>query len=215
MTGVKSFIPALKHAWARASRPLKPRGFSAIEMLVVVALFSVGSLAAAGTYVNFTHLHRRVANSEVLGSEMRFVTEALVRSARNYAINYPTLPATLVSPTSSISLYSLTSATTTRYQRFATSSTVCAGLNGACIGLSTNGGTSWSAITGKNVTIQRFLVYITPTASPFQPTGVGTYNNNNQPRITFFIEASYNTSSTLERVSMTTQTTVSSRVYQR
>lgn len=191
------------------------RGFSAVEMLVVVALFAIGSLAVAGTYVNFTRLHRRVANAEFLADEMRFATEALVRSARNYAINYPTLPTTLVSPTSSISLYSLTSATTTAYQRFATSSSVCAGLGASCLAVSTNGGTTWTAITGKNVIIQRFQVYITPTASPFQSTGVGTYNNNNQPRITFMIDASYNASSTLERTDLSIQTSVSSRVYQR
>ena len=197
------------------TRLKRRKGFSAIEMLVVTALFAIASLTVAATYINFTRLHRRVANAEYLGEEMRFAMELMVRLARNNVINYPVLPNALVSPTSTLSLESLTSATTTLIRQFATSSAVCAGLNASCLGLSSNAGTSWAAITGKNVNIDRFSVYVMPVRDPFQTIGVGAYDNNEQPRVTFMIDASYVATSTLERSSMSVQTSVSNRVYLR
>jgi hypothetical protein len=184
-------------------------------MLVVTALFAIASLTISATYINFTRLHRRVANAEYLGEELRFAMELMVRLARNNAVKYPPLPNTIAYGTSSLALKSTTSATTTYVERFATSSAVCAGLNAACLGLSTNGGTTWSAITGKNVAIDRFKVFTWPDRDPFQPVGVGGYNNNYQPRMIILLQGSYVASSTLERASLGLQTAVSSRVYLR
>ncbi|MEN9557940.1 MAG: hypothetical protein RL141_309 [Candidatus Parcubacteria bacterium] len=185
-----------------------------MEMLVVVAIFSIGSVVIAATYVNFTRLHRRVANAELLGQDLRFVMELLVRTARNNTVTYPPLPATLVSPSSTLALTS-SGGTPIFIRRFATSSSVCAGLNAACLALSTDAGLNWGAITGKQIAINRFEVYVTPTANPFETTGIGTYQNDQQPRVTFLIDAAYVTSSTLEKATLRLQTSVSSRVYLR
>jgi hypothetical protein len=183
-------------------------------MLIVVAIFAIASLSIAATYINFTRLHRRVANGEVLGEEMRFMTELLVRTARANTVEYPDLPATIVSPTSTLRL--LTNGGEPIWiERFATSSSICAGLDAACLGLSTDSGTNWSAISGKYIAINKFDVYITPTANPFEPIGVGIYNNNNQPRVTFAIDATYVAPSTREQASLRLQTSVSSRLYLR
>lgn len=190
------------------------RGFSAIEMLVVTAIFAVASLTVAATYVNFTRLHRHAANAEALGEDMRFVGELLVRSARNNTPVYPNLPATLPSPTSSLSLASLSSTSTVQFRQYATTSAPCVGLNATCLAVSVNNG-AWTPITGKNISVNSFKVYVTPTANPFQQTGVGTYNNNNQPRVTFSIDAFYNASSTVEQAALSLQTTVDSRIYVR
>lgn len=191
------------------------KGFSIIELLVVVSIFSMASLMIAATFVSFSRLHRRVANAEVLGEDLRFVAELLVRAARNNIVDYPTLPGQFTTPTSTLQLVSLTSTSTIRAQRFTTSSATCAGLNASCLALSLNGGGTWTPITGKNVAVDAFRVYITPTRSPFQPTGVGTYDNNNQPRVTFQIDASYVATSTAERATLSVQTSVSSRIYVR
>lgn len=190
------------------------RGFSAIEMLVVISIFAVASLAITATYVNFTRLHRRVANGEVLGEEMRYAAELLVRAARSNTIDYPDLPTTLTSPTSSLRLVSA-GGNPIWIQRFATSSSVCTGLNAACLGLSTDSGLNWSSITGRNIAINTFNVYVTPTANPFEATGIGTYNNNNQPRVTFQINATYVTTNPIEAADLQIQTSVSSRLYLR
>jgi prepilin-type N-terminal cleavage/methylation domain-containing protein len=205
MTGVNQ--------WARLRR-LHSRGFSAVEMLIVIAIFAVASVTITATYINFTHLHRRVANAEVLGEEMRFVAELLVRAARANTIEYPDLPTEIVSPSSTLQLVSMGD-DPIWIQHFATSSSVCAGLEASCLGLSTDSGTNWSAITGKYVSISQFKVYITPTANPFDPIGIGLYDNDDQPRVTFLIDATYVSPSVQERSALRLQTSVSSRIYLR
>jgi prepilin-type N-terminal cleavage/methylation domain-containing protein len=195
----------------RGRLPVRSRGFTAIEMLVVTALFALGSLIVAATYINLTRIHRRVANDEYLNEELRFATEFLVRYARQNPVSYPILPATLTSPSSTLALD--TSSSTVKIKTFASSTSPCNG--SACLALSTNNGSTWTAITSKKISIDKFQVYLTPTASPFQTTGIGTYNNNNQPRITFIIKASYLATSTLEVAQAQVQTTVDSRVYSR
>jgi hypothetical protein len=165
--------------------------------------------------VNFTRLHRRVANAEYLGEEVRFAMEFMTRLARNNIINYPNLPTAIDSPTTTLSMESLTSATTTIIRQFTSNSNVCAGLNGSCLAFSQNGGTTWASITGKNVNVTHFSVQVKPTLNPFEQVGVGGYNNNEQPRVTFLIDAMYPATSTVERATISVQTTVSNRVYLR
>ena len=190
------------------------RGFSAVEMLVVIAIFAVASLVITSTYINFTRLHRRVANAETLGEDLRFVAELLVRASRANTIVYPPLPGALTSPSSTLQLVS-SGGSPVWIQRFATSSAVCTGLDAACLGLSTDNGTNWSAITGKNIAVNRFDVYVTPVENPFEPVGIGVYANDDQPRVTFVIEAAYNAPNPLEVAELQLQTSVSSRVYVR
>lgn len=190
------------------------RGFSAVEMLVVIAIFAVASVTITATYINFSRLHRRVANAEALGEDLRYTAELIVRSARSNTIDYPSLPSSIASPSSTLRLVSL-GGSPIWIQRFATSSSVCTGLNVACLGLSTDSGTNWSAITGRNIAINRFDVYITPTQDPFEAVGIGVYSSNDQPRVTFQIDATYLTNNPLESADLRLQTSVSSRLYLR
>ncbi len=190
------------------------KGFSAVEMLIVVAIFSIASVAITATFINFTRLHRRVANAEILGEEMRYAAELLVRAARSNTIEYPALPSGLTSPSSTIHFVS-SGGNPIWVQRFATSSSVCAGLDVPCLGLSTDSGTNWSAITGKNVAVHTFDVYVTPTENPFEPVGIGVYDNDDQPRVTFQIGATYIATNPLESANLQLQTSVSSRLYLR
>ena len=189
------------------------RGFSMTEMLVVVTIFAMASLTIAATHINFTRLHRRTANAEALGEDLRFVSELLVRLARNNSVEYPALP-NPITTTSSIALLSSTDGSILIVQRFSSGSSVCSGLSAACLGLSRDGGGSWAPITGKNVNIDRFNVYVTPSIDPFQTIGIGSYNNSTQPRVTFLIDATY-VSQSLESATLSLQTTVTSRVYER
>ena len=183
------------------------------EMLVVVTIFSIASLTIAATHINFTKLHRRTANAEALGEDLRFVSELLVRLGRNHTVAYPALP-NAITATSSISLISSTDGSVILVERFPSASSVCSGLSAACLGLSQDGGGTWAPITGKNVNVDRFNVYVTPDTSPFEPVGIGSYDNDTQPRITFVIDATY-IAPTLESASLSLQTTVTSRVYER
>jgi hypothetical protein len=181
-------------------------------MLVVVAIFIVVSVAITATSVNLTRLHRRTANAERLGEDLRFSLELLVRLARNRRIVYPALPATLPVKSSSLTLVDA-NGSSIAVQTFPRTDAACAGLNAACLAVNVPA-YGWTAITGKNVNVTKFDVYVTPQADPFQLSG-GAYANNLQPRVTFVVDASYMTTSTKEAASLGVQTTVSSRVYVR
>jgi prepilin-type N-terminal cleavage/methylation domain-containing protein len=188
------------------------RGFTVMELLVVVLLFSVASVAIASTFINYTRLHRRAANAETLGEEMRFVLELMVRAARNNTINYPSLPAGITNPSGRLNLISRAGARTS-FGVFASTAPVCTGLNAACLAISLDGGATWSAMTGKNIQVDRFDVYVTPARNPFQPVSLGAYDNDRQPRVTFVIDARYLSSNPREIANISIQTSVGSRLY--
>lgn len=183
-------------------------------MLVVVSIFITASVAIVATSVNLTRLHRRASNGERLGEDLRYTMELLVRLARNRRVVYPTLPSTLSAKTSSLTLID-SNGSTLIVTLLPKSNTVCGGLNANCLAIDPTGtGTNYTALSGKNVNISRFDVYVQPTSDPFQ-LSAGAYVSNLQPRVTFVIDANYVTTSTKEAASLGVQTTVSSRVYVR
>jgi prepilin-type N-terminal cleavage/methylation domain-containing protein len=190
------------------------KGFSVVEMLVVVAVFAIGSLSIAATFLNFSRLHKRVANAEVLGEDIRFTTELLIRAARNNTVAYPPGATATSTPMGLFVLKSLAGTSMVSFKKFTSADAPCSGLVAGCLAMTTDGST-WTAITGKYVNIDRFDVYVTPTINPFYATGLGTYNNNSQPRITFVIDATYVAPGSTEKPQLSVQTSVSSRIYLR
>ena len=190
-------------------------GFTVVELLIVVTIFAIGSLSVAATYINFTRLHRKVANAETLGQDLRFTTELLVRAARNNTVVYPPLPGALPVPSNTLDLVSSGgSPLAFRKWGLAEAGGPCAPVNADCLALSLDNGATWVPITGKNVNVDRFDVYVMPRTNPFEAVGL-TYDNNNQPRVTFVIDATYKTANALEQAKLSVQTSVSSRLYVR
>lgn len=190
-------------------------GFTVIELLIVIAIFSIGALSIAATYINFTRLHRRVANAEALGQELRFAMELMVRAARNNTVSYPALPGSLAKPVGTLNLISSTGSTVS-FRRWGLTEIggPCVPLNADCLALSLDSGATWVPITGKNINIDRFDAYVTPLQNPFEAVGLA-YNNSNQPRVTFVIDATYKNVVAQEQAKLSIQTSVSSRLYVR
>jgi type II secretory pathway pseudopilin PulG len=182
-----------------------------VELLVVVTIFAIASIAISATYVNFTRLHRRAANAELLGEEMRFALELIVRAARNNRVHYWVNPYPVRS--SRLALQDL-DGNRVYIQNISQSNSICSGLNGNCLALYLEG-KGWTPITGKNVHVKRFDVFVTPLDDPFMSVGVGMYANDQQPRVTIVMDAEYRASNARETASMSVQTSVSSRVYVR
>lgn len=191
-------------------------GFTVIELLIVVFIFALGSLTIAATYINFTRLHRRVANAETLGQELRFAAELIVRAARNNTVVYPPLPGALSKPVGGLYVVS-SSGSYLGFRKWGLTEIggPCVPLGADCLALTLDQGAAWTPITGKNINVDRFDVYVTPQKSPFETIGVGAYDNNNQPRVTFVIDATYKTVNALEQAKLSVQTSVSSRLYVR
>ncbi len=84
----------------------------------------------------------------------------------------------------------------------------------ACLLLSTDSGVTWAPVSGKRVNVERFDAYVRPSASPFLIVGPA-YPNDTQPFVTFSVKMTYVADRAKENETLQTQTTVSSRVYQR
>lgn len=188
-------------------------GFSLMEMMIVVALFSITIVVMAQTFSSFNQLHRKIANRAIVNQDLRFVMEMLVRATRTHAISYATEPSGgretelhLEMPDGQVMIF----------RQSALGDALCNDLSTVrCLLLSTDSGTTWVPVSGKRVDVTRFDTYVRPTRSPFVLGGTGVYDNNTQPFVTFNIEMTYMADRTQERSSLQAQSTVSSRVYKR
>ena len=190
----------------------KRPGFSMIEMLVVTLIFGLASVILSQIFVSFNNLHRRVSSASVLGQDMRFAMELMVREARNDAVDYSQ---TILAKDTSLYLVK-PNGTKIVVAKRTSPQTGCDYSTGisACIALSTNGGTTWNQITSGQTQVTGFDVYTQPTANPFQQVG-GSYPNNVQPFVTINLALKSMNASASTNVSLQAQTTVSSRKYVR
>jgi len=193
-------------------------GFTLIELLIVTAIFSIALAILAQIFVSFNRLHRKVANAAVLGQDVRFAMELLVREARNDEIDYAAYGGTVPDVSSILKLKKQNGA----------SIWIAKGEPGAppglpscedvtvaaCLSLSMDNGVTWTQITSNRVEVETFHVFVRPAVSPFVQN-VGGYANNTQPFVTMYLGVMYKADSTKERVTLQSQTSVSSRVYQR
>lgn len=63
-------------------------GFSLMEMVVVLAVFSMTALMAVDLFVTITNVQRQVRNVQAVQSDARFVMESIVREAQVGTIDY-------------------------------------------------------------------------------------------------------------------------------
>lgn len=191
----------------------KRSGFSLMEMLIAIALFSTMSVILSQIFVSFNRLQRQVSNRAVLGQDMRFAMELLIRSARSNQIDYGLEP--LPARDSTLRLKTTTGGTIQISTRPGGAAGDCQDATVTqCLALSIDGGSTWQPITAKRVNVTAFDVYVRPLSSPFTSSG-GSYASNEQPFVTLNIGLQYNAPSSRDRVSLQAQTTVSSRVYLR
>ncbi len=218
MTGVNARIKRGIHSFFARKRLRLRLGYTLVEMLVVTLIFSIAAAILSEIFISFNQLHRRVADSAILGQDMRFAMELLVREARNDTIDYKAYGGTVNAVDSILKLK----------KRNGTQVWIAMGAPGAlpgspscenttiahCLALSIDGGSTWSQITSNRVEVESFKVFVRPTVSPFVPVN-GVYPNNIQPFVTVNLRLLYKAPDPKERVTLQAQTTVSSRVYKR
>ncbi|MBU2566265.1 hypothetical protein KKG46_01755 [Patescibacteria group bacterium] len=191
----------------------KLEGYTIIELLVVVLLFSLSMVILSQTYVSFIRLSRKTANAAVVQQDMRFTLEYISRAVRNTPIDYSV---GISSVSSSLNLISQTGE-----EIIITLSDVGAGdtqcfddVNIRCLRITKDGGATWAPLTSKNVNVNDFKIFIYPTDSPFNLIA-GSYPNDNQPLVTAELSLTYQSNQERERITLDAQTTISSRNYAR
>lgn len=183
-------------------------GLTLIEILIVVALFATASVILSQTFLSFTRLHRKIANSAVLAEDMRYAMELMVRETRKKLINYaaPASPSVLRLVDAQGNTLDIAS----RPNPDCGDPTVT-----NCLALSNDGGATWNPITGTHVNVKSFGVVVRPTVDPFATDASGAYLANEQPMATLHLELEYVAPNVRDNTSLEAQTTVSSRIYKR
>ncbi|MCC7357443.1 prepilin-type N-terminal cleavage/methylation domain-containing protein [Candidatus Uhrbacteria bacterium] len=187
----------------------KRAGFTVIEMMVAITIFSTIAVIMAQTFVSFNNLHRRIAFSAVLGQDARFLNELLVRESRNKLIDYSA--GTLPPVSNTLSLISRDGTQTAQFSIQTAASGNCGTSGVNCIAFSNDAGITWNQITSNKVDVQQFDIIVRPSTDPFNVLTPG----NVQPFVTVVVTLQYKSDNPEERQSLQTQTTVASRVYLR
>ena len=190
-------------------------GFTLMEMLVALGLFSLIMATGMDIYMMAGRAQRKVFTLERLQSDARYAMEAMTREVRTGAIDfsyYTGRGSALALPDSELALVS---SDNSRLRFFkSTNSSQCADTSSSpCLLVSVDNGTP-AAITPKGVKINSLGFYVTPNVDPFT-FGVGGWLSNIQPHVTIVMSLLSVGSRAGESQDIYLQTTATSRAYRR
>lgn len=186
-------------------RHSKRPGFTLLEMLIVVFIFSIVSAILVQTFVSFNRQHRKIANLSVLAQDMRFMTEMFVRLARSNKIDYSGAP--LADELDQIRFITPDGGVTLALRQ----NPDCGDAKVTnCLAMKRDADVTWSVVSSKRVNVNRLSFFVRPANDPFADTSL-----NYQPIVTLLIGLDFVADSPREYSKLDAQTTVSSRLYQR
>lgn len=195
------------------------KGFTLLEMLVVLGIFSTVVASATDIFLMSSKAQRKVLAQEKVQADARFTLEVMAREARIDTIDYayyagaggivnPVSELAFIDPTNTPIRFKISDATTQSFCPHPTDTAKTCML--AIIG---NGVPV--AITPKDVIVRGAKFYITPPLDPNQyDSGLDAYIANAQPAITMLLGVETSQAGGNKSV-VYVQTTISSRIYRR
>lgn len=185
------------------------KGFTLSEMMVVMVVFSLLSVALSGIFVQFFNVEKRGYADQRLSSDMRFTLEMIAREVRMGNIDYRLTGyygGTVPVPTDTLALLDTSEAQTL----FGLAGTDCETTNDCYVFVRRNG-TDYR-ITPEELAVNKLIFYISPTADPFTLQAAGTYLANEQPHVVILLEEK---DIKTGDIVLKMQTSVSSKIYKR
>ncbi len=205
----------------RVPHPASPasRGFTLVELLVVLGIFSTVVVAASDIFILASRSERKTFGLERTQADARFTMEAITREIRAGRIDYAYYAGrgtALATPDAELALADGNGMKIRFFESDSTTASLCADAQSTPCLIVAVGSNAPVAITPKGVAVRNAKFYIAPAADPakFDPT-TGTYAANVQPRVTVTLVLQSTAERTSEQSVVYFQTTASSRVYQR
>lgn len=189
------------------------KGFTLIEMIVVLAIFSVATVVIVDIFMMASRAQRRTLTVQKIQSDARFSMEAIAREARMDMIDYAYYGETISEiPTTVLALRDQDD----NQIILKKSDEDCPSGTDQCLVVSIDGGTNWASITSRGVRVVSLNFYIAPLVDPFKLNAEnGTYASDNQPRVTVVLSVEGVGVRPEEQTTVNLQTTVSNRIYRR
>lgn len=185
------------------------KGFTLMEMLVAVAIFSMVTVAASNIYILATRTQRKVAAALSVAGTAKSVLERISRDIRTGRIDYPAYSGALAVQGENLMLRD-ESGEQIAYRR-ETDPAACLGGEAPCVVVQ-SGETARAIPAG--LAAERLTFIIAPTEDPYDiDEASGTYPSDLAPRVTIIL--SLRDRSDPEAAAITFQTTVVGRTYVR
>ena len=175
---------------ARAPKPhyrklnQQQRGFTLMEMLVVLGIFATISVAVTDIFLLSTKAQRRVGDAERTQGDARSALEYLVRTVRTGTIAYDLLPNPLPTPLTSIAVRNNGG----MLLQFSLSSDplACGSSAIPCLLVTEGEAVSVTApLTSNNVAVNDLRFFLSPQTDPFSfDASAGSYASDAQPILT-------------------------------
>lgn len=187
----------------------KERGFTLMEVLVVVAIFSTAMVAVTDMFLMSNRAERKVLGREQLASTARVAVEQMARGVRQGRIDYaryadPAEGGALALEDTRLFLTAPGGGTAS----FRRSETGCPTGSSPCLLVEENGESA--SLTPQGAVVEQFSVIVNPVTDPFtSPPGSAVP----QPTVTVIL--ALRSGSGASAASVRVQTTVASRLYVR
>lgn len=198
---------------------LLSKGFTTIELLVVMALMLVVISASVNIFLLTSRTQKKIISNQQVQSDMRYALETMVRDIHVSAIDYdyyesniPALPlidGSVVEPMAILAL------------RDSSNQSALYRLNTAnnSLELSRDSGATWHPLLSNNVQVSSLVFYIVPASDPFILCGSGGVDcsavPNEQPRVTIALTAQNVPDPGYPVTAIWLQTTILTRSYRR
>lgn len=194
------------------------KGFTVLEMVVVMSIFSIASVYSMSAYVKSNRGQKKIVAISKSTTDARYALETMVKEIRSGKIDYemyklkdinldnnePVNDLFIKDANNNLVWFNLYQVDQTRSQiRVCYTFELCEE-------------DKWYDITPGNVTVTTFNVYIWPKKNPFVlNSNTNEYEANEQPKATIVIRSKSLDKSEVAPQEIHLQTTVSSRTYER
>jgi prepilin-type N-terminal cleavage/methylation domain-containing protein len=208
----------MRHS-TRHARATNDRGFTLMELLVVLGLFSTVVVASSDIFLLANRSQRKLFGLERTQADARFTMEAITREVRTGLIDYAYYAGrgtAMGTPDGELALIDSTN-TKVKFQVSDTSNEAnCADASSKpCLLVSVGGGTP-TAVTPKGVQVNNAKFYISPTTDPnVLDPNTGAYAANVQPHVTVVLILRSTRERSTEQSVVYLQTTATNRKYKR
>lgn len=191
------------------------RGFTLMELLVVMGLFSVTVMIATNIFMLSSRAQRRVLAITAAQADLRYALEAMVREARMGQIDYAAYAASggVAIPANRLVIKGPSGDQETFF--LSNNPTVCPTGITKCLALTVDGSAP-QALTTAGLEIDSLVFYVSPQADPFRADPAsGLYAADEQPTVTIAVRAHTTGVGAQDVMSLNAETTTASRLYVR
>lgn len=191
---------------------MNQKGFSLIEMLVVMALFLTLMLVVSDIFLSVSLVQRKTIASLQAVNDLQFNLEQMVQAARLNKLDYDYYDLPLINPVEELALVSSNGEKII----FKKTGAGCPAGVAACLSEKIGEAKPMFIISSNNINIEKLNFFILPGVNPYEfDSQKNQYASDHQPQVLIFIQGKTLGIKSEDQRVINLQTAVSSRYYER